>query len=52
MALGLRLLWQAASSTEALMVIFYGVVVVVPVIIGYTVFSYRVFWGKSTELKY
>ena len=30
MALGLRLLWQAASSTEALMVIFYGVVVVVP----------------------
>ena len=45
-------LWQAASSTEALRVIFYGVVVVVPVIIGYTVFSYRVFWGKSTELRY
>jgi cytochrome d ubiquinol oxidase subunit II len=45
-------LWQAASSPEALMVIFYGVVVVLPVIIGYTVFSYRVFWGKSTALKY
>ena len=27
-------LWQAASAPEALQVIFYGVVVVVPVIIG------------------
>jgi cytochrome d ubiquinol oxidase subunit II len=45
-------LWQAASAPEALQVIFYGVVVVLPVIIGYTVFSYRVFWGKSTALKY
>ena len=44
--------WQAASSTEALMVIFYGVVIVLPVIIGYTVFAYRVFWGKSTALNY
>ncbi len=44
--------WQAASSPEALMVIFYGVVVVLPVIIGYTVFAYRVFWGKSTALNY
>jgi cytochrome bd ubiquinol oxidase subunit II len=44
--------WHAASSPEALMVIFYGVVVVLPVIIGYTVFAYRVFWGKSTALNY
>ena len=44
--------WQAASSVEALQVIFYGVVVVLPAIIGYTVFSYRVFWGKATALKY
>ena len=44
--------WQAASSPEALMVIFWGVVVVLPMIIGYTAFSYRVFWGKSTALKY
>ena len=44
--------WHAASSTEALMVIFYGVVIVLPVIIGYTVFAYRVFWGKSTALNY
>ncbi len=45
-------LWQAASAPEALLVIFYGVVVVLPVIIGYTAFAYRVFWGKSTALKY
>jgi cytochrome d ubiquinol oxidase subunit II len=44
--------WNAASSPEALMVIFYGTVVVLPVIIGYTVFAYRVFWGKSTALQY
>ena len=45
-------IWQAASSPEALLVIFYGVLVVLPVIIGYTVFAYRVFWGKSTTLSY
>jgi len=45
-------IWQAASSPEALLVTFYGVLVVLPVIIGYTVFAYRVFWGKSTTLSY
>jgi cytochrome d ubiquinol oxidase subunit II len=45
-------IWDAASSPEALLVIFYGVVVVLPVIIVYTVFAYRVFWGKSTALQY
>ena len=45
-------IWQGASSPEALLVIFYGVAVVLPVIIGYTVYAYRVFWGKSTALKY
>ena len=45
-------LWQAASAPEALMVIFYGAVVVLPVIVGYTAYAYRVFWGKSTALHY
>ncbi len=45
-------IWQAASAPEALLVIFYGVVVVLPVIVIYTVYAYRVFWGKSTALKY
>jgi len=26
--------------------------VVLPVIVGYTVFAYRVFWGKTTALNY
>ena len=45
-------IWQAASAPEALMVIFYGVIVVLPCIIAYTVYSYRVFSGKSTSLHY
>ena len=45
-------LWQAASSTESLEVILVGVVITVPAIAGYTVFSYRVFRGKAGELKY
>ena len=45
-------IWNAASAPEALLVIFYGTAVVLPVIIGYTVYAYRVFWGKSTALTY
>ena len=45
-------LWQAASSPEALKVILIGVCISVPAIIGYTVFSYRVFRGKAGELTY
>ena len=45
-------LWQAASSPEALKVILFGVVLTVPAIAAYTVFSYRVFRGKATELSY
>ena len=45
-------IWQAASSPEALKVILFGVAITLPVIVGYTVFSYRVFRGKTGELKY
>ncbi len=45
-------LWQAASSPEALGVILVGVAVTVPAIVVYTVFAYRVFWGKATALSY
>ena len=45
-------IWQAASAPEAMAVILAGAAVVLPMIVGYTVFSYRVFWGKSTALKY
>jgi cytochrome d ubiquinol oxidase subunit II len=45
-------IWQAASSPAALKVILIGVCISVPAIAGYTVFSYRVFRGKTGELKY
>jgi cytochrome d ubiquinol oxidase subunit II len=45
-------IWQAASSPAALKVILVGVCISVPAIAAYTVFSYRVFRGKATELKY
>ncbi len=45
-------IWQAASSPAALKVILVGVCISVPAIAAYTVFSYRVFWGKATELRY
>ena len=45
-------LWQAASSPAALKAILIGVCISVPAIAGYTVFSYRVFWGKATALRY
>ncbi len=45
-------IWQAASAPESLRFILYGVVVVLPAIALYTVFSYRVFWGKARQLHY
>ncbi|MES2634691.1 MAG: cytochrome d ubiquinol oxidase subunit II [Pseudomonadota bacterium] len=44
--------WQAASATESLFVIFIGVAITLPAIIVYTVFMYRVFWGKAQALSY
>lgn len=45
-------IWDAASSPEALWVILIGVAVTLPAIVGYTIFSYRVFKGKATALSY
>ena len=45
-------IWEAASSPAALKVILIGVCISVPAIAAYTAFSYRVFWGKATELRY
>ncbi|WP_245838279.1 cytochrome d ubiquinol oxidase subunit II [Niveispirillum lacus] len=44
--------WQAAAAPESLMIIFVGTCVVLPVIVGYTAFAYRVFRGKAGELRY
>ena len=45
-------IWEAAAHRSALEVVFYGAVVVVPLIGAYTVFSYRVFRGKASESLY
>ncbi len=44
--------WEAASATESLAVIGVGVALTLPVIIVYTIFMYRVFWGKARALTY
>ena len=45
-------IWEAASARESLQFILVGAVIVVPVILLYTAFSYRVFQGKATDLHY
>jgi len=45
-------IWQAASGSGALKFILVGVCIAVPAIAGYTAFSYRVFRGKTGELRY
>lgn len=45
-------IWQAASAPASLKFILVGVAIVLPTIIGYTIFSYRVFWGKARALSY
>ncbi len=46
------LIEDAASAPESLLIIFAGAAVVLPMLIGYTVFAYKVFHGKATDLKY
>jgi cytochrome d ubiquinol oxidase subunit II len=43
---------DAASAPESLGVMLVGVAVTLPAILGYTAYSYRVFWGKTRELRY
>ena len=44
--------WDAAAAPGSLKIILVGALVTLPMIIGYTIFAYRVFWGRSTELSY
>lgn len=49
---GHMLLRDTAAAPESLRFILWGAMIVLPIIIAYTAFSYRVFRGKVTELKY
>jgi cytochrome d ubiquinol oxidase subunit II len=44
--------FEAASATDSLWMIFIGTAITLPAILGYTAYSYRVFWGKAEELRY
>jgi len=45
-------IWDAASAPESLQFILVGALVVLPAILGYTIYVYRVFHGKSRPLGY
>jgi cytochrome bd ubiquinol oxidase subunit II len=45
-------IWDAAAATESLGIILIGTSFVLPVIIGYSFYAYRVFGGKAGELTY
>jgi len=44
--------WQAASAPESLTIILAGALVVLPVILLYTIFAWRIFGGKAADLHY
>ena len=45
-------IWQAAAATESLWLIFWGTAIVLPAILLYTFYSYRIFWGKTVQMSY
>jgi cytochrome d ubiquinol oxidase subunit II len=45
-------IWQAAADAKSLIFIFVGVAITLPAIVIYTIFMYRVFWGRAQELYY
>ncbi|MCO5064110.1 MAG: cytochrome d ubiquinol oxidase subunit II [Rhizobiaceae bacterium] len=45
-------IWQAASATESLALILAGTAVVLPIILFYSFYAYRVFGGKAGDLTY
>ena len=50
--LGKLTIWEAASATESLEFVPVGVLLTLPMIIGYTIFVYRIFWGRTHNLSY
>lgn len=45
-------IWEAAAAPGSLAIILVGTCFVLPVIIGYSFYAYRVFGGKAGELSY
>jgi cytochrome d ubiquinol oxidase subunit II len=45
-------IWETASAPASLRFILIGALIVIPCIFAYTLFSYRIFWGKASKLEY
>ncbi len=45
-------IWASSSASESLAFLLWGAIFVIPTILFYTAFSYRVFWGKAKALDY
>lgn len=43
---------EAASSPEALRIMAFGAILVLPILVAYTFFCYRIFRGKAKDLAY
>ena len=43
-------IYESASAPESVIIILFGTMFAQPVIISYSIFFYRVFGGKATEL--
>lgn len=50
--IGQMTIWEAAAHPASLQFTLYGVAIALPCIIAYTIFLYRVFSGKATDLSY
>jgi cytochrome d ubiquinol oxidase subunit II len=45
-------IWDAAAHPSALVFMLVGTLIVLPFIVGYTVYAYRVFRGKARAEDY
>ncbi|MEN8721101.1 MAG: cytochrome d ubiquinol oxidase subunit II [Oceanococcaceae bacterium] len=50
--IGQMTIWESAASVSSLLFTLFGVVLTLPMIVGYTLLVYRIFDGKATELRY
>lgn len=42
-------IWEASSPPSSQLFILVGVIILLPILLSYTAYSYRVFWGKVTK---
>ncbi len=50
--IGEMTIWEASASVSSLLFTLVGIVITLPAILFYTIYVYRVFRGKATELSY